>query len=90
MIGEIANTKPDQIQLIRLDTLLRKLALPKLEDLLRANSLRCFGHVERSDESRFINVTSEKKAGHPQKTWQKTIRRYLENEPEDCQKTSNP
>ena len=46
MIRWICNVKSDQIQQVRSEVLLH---IPSLEQLLRANRLRWFGHVERSD-----------------------------------------
>jgi hypothetical protein len=77
MIRWICNVKPDQTQHIRSDTLLEKLHLPKIEELLRANRLRWFGHVERSNawinRCRNVEVESRRKAGRPKKTWKQTI-----------------
>ena len=77
MIRWICNVKADQIQQIRSNTLLEMLNIPSLEDLLRANRLRWYGHVERStswiNKCRNIKVNSQRKAGRPKKTWQETI-----------------
>ena len=46
--------------------------------LLRANRLRWFGHVERSDawikKCRDVQVESCRRVGRPKKTWEQTIR----------------
>ena len=49
MIRWICNVKSDQIQQFRSEVLLDRLHIPSLEQLLRANRLRWFGHVEQSD-----------------------------------------
>ena len=77
MIRWICKVKPDMIQHIKSDVLLEKMDVPKLDDLLRANRLRWFGHVEKSDswiiKYRDITVNSKRKAGRPKKTWKETI-----------------
>ena len=93
MIRWICNVKADQIHLIKSDALLGKLDIPKLEDLLRSNRLRWFGHFERSDgwinKCRDLTVNSRKKAGRPKKTWKETIRhdrkmwRVTQTDPKD-------
>ena len=82
MIRWICNIKADQIQNIRSDALLDLLKIPSLEDLLRANRLRWYGHTERStgwiNRCRNITVNSRRRAGRPKKTWQETIRKDIE------------
>ena len=82
MIRWICNVKADQIQKIRSEALLNLLKIPSLEDLLRSNRLRWYGHVERStgwiNRCRNIKVNSRRKAGRPKKTWQETIRNDIE------------
>ena len=78
MIRWICNVKSDQIQQVRSEALLDRLHIPSLEQLLRANRLRWFGHVERSDawikKCRDVQVESCRRAGRPKKTWEQTIR----------------
>ena len=82
MIRWICNVKADQIQNIRTETLLNLLKIPRLEDMLRSNRLRWYGHVERNtgwiNRCRNIKVNSRRKAGRPKKTWQETIRNDIE------------
>ena len=77
MIRWICNVKSDQIQQVRSEVLLDRLQIPSLELLLRANRLRWFGHVERSNawinRCRDVQVESCRRAGRPKKTWKQTI-----------------
>lgn len=76
MIRWISNVRlRDQVSS---ESLLARLEISSLEDRLRLNRLRWFGHVERSDgwinRCRDVQPRREKGPGRPKKTWGECIR----------------
>ena len=59
------------------DSLLAKLGLQDIEDVLRSSRLRWFGHVERSNswisQIRELNIVGQKRAGKPKKSWDEVL-----------------
>ena len=55
------------------DSLLTKLGIQDLDEVLRTSRMRWFGHVERSTgwiaEVRKLNVVAQKRSGRPRKSW---------------------
>ena len=62
---------------------LERLALEKLENILRRNRLRWFGHVERREKESVLKIVEDvevdgvKPKGRPKNTWKKTIENDL-------------
>ena len=76
MLRWMYNTKPNQE--VSKQELMEKFKIAPLENMLRANHLSWYGHVERSsgwiNRCRSIKVPRTKGPGQPKKTWDETVR----------------
>ena len=76
MLRWMYNIKPNQE--VSKQELMEKFNIAPLENILRANCLSWYGHVERSsgwiNRCRSIKVPRTKGPGRPKKTWDETVR----------------
>ncbi len=63
----------------------RRTGVAKLEEILRRNRLRWFGHVNRLDDSRLVKQVlrwvpkgGKRRRGRPRKNWRSTVEDDLE------------
>ena len=79
MIRQICSIKPEDVATVRSSALLAKLELEDLDLILREQSLRWFGHVERSSgairTACDIQIDGRRGAGRPKLTWKKLTER---------------
>ena len=92
MLCWMYNTKLNQE--VSKQELMEKFNITPLENMLRANRLSWYGHVEHSsgwiNRCRSIKVPCTKGPGRPKKTWDETVRgdrkawQLMDADPQDC------
>ena len=79
MIRQLCHVKPDEVEQVRSNDLLKKTGLQDLEVVLRGRRLQWYGHVERSSGAikcaRDLAVEGQRGPGRPKMSWRELTER---------------